>query len=87
MSNDGALNRIQHAARFGRVIPSAHARQRMALRGAQAGDVMNAIRTATVAIHEGETKYRLEGGIDTDGDALVVVVAEVQPGLYVITIF
>jgi hypothetical protein len=87
MSNGDALTRIQHAARFGRVIPSAHARQRMAVRGAQARDVMNAIRTATSALHEGETKYRLEGGVDTDGDGLVVVVAEVQPGLYVITLF
>lgn len=87
MSNDGALARIKHAARFGRVIPSAHARLRMGERHAQAGDVMNAIRTATVAIHEEETKYRLEGGVDTDGDALGVVVAEIQPGLYVVTLF
>jgi hypothetical protein len=87
MSTDGALARIKHAARFGRVIAGTHARGRMAERGAQARDVMSAIRTATAAVHEEGTKYRLEGGVDTDGDALGVVVAEVQPGLFVVTLF
>lgn len=82
-----ALSAIHRAARYGRIVPTAHARERMDERGAQARDVKKAILTATTALDQGDGSYRLEGGCDLDGDALVVVVREIQPGLLVITIF
>jgi len=82
-----ALARIQHAARHGRVLLSRHAQDEAENAGVQARDIENAIRTATVAIEQEQQKYRLEGGCDLDGDALTVVVREVQPGLLVVTVF
>jgi hypothetical protein len=83
---DGVLDRIKHAARYGRVIPSLHARARMQERNAEPRDVKNAIITATTAIEQEQAAVRLEGGTDLDSVALTVVVREVQPGLYIITV-
>lgn len=83
---DHVLGRIQHAARYGRVIPTQHARERMRLRNADPRDVDSAIHSATVAIEQDEGAVRLEGGSDLDGDPLTVVVREIRPGLLVITV-
>jgi hypothetical protein len=71
-SDTWRLENIQHASRHGRVLLTRHAE--------------HAIRSATRAVAEGD-KVRLEGGTDLDGDALVVVVREIQCGLKVITVF
>jgi hypothetical protein len=88
VSHDGAaLDRIKHAARYGRIILSAHARDEMENAGVNARGLQAAILSATTALRQEDQKFRLEGGVATDGDSLVVVVREVQPGLYVITVF
>lgn len=55
-------------------------------RNAEPRDVKNAIITATTAIEQEQAAVRLEGGTDLDSVALTVVVREVQPGLYIITV-
>jgi hypothetical protein len=59
-------------------------------RGAQPSDVKRAVVTALRAVEQlGDEQgpaFRLEGGTDLDGDPLVVVVREIQPGLFVITV-
>jgi len=63
-----------------------HAQQRMGERGAFRVDVENACMTATVARHERDDVWKLSGGVDQAGDALVVV-AEVDPSdVLVITV-
>jgi hypothetical protein len=81
------LARIQHAAQYGRVILTQHAQDEAENANVQAFDVARAIRSATVAIAQEQGKFRLEGGTATDGEALVVVVREIQPGLLVVTVF
>jgi len=86
VSNDAAaLGRIQQAARFGRIIPSRHAPDEMANAGVQAKE--KAILSATTALKQSDGKFRLEGGVAIDGEGLIVVVREIQPGLIVITVF
>ncbi len=81
------LARIQHAARYGRVILSHHAQEEADDANVQARDIEHAIRTATSAVPQEDSKFRLEGGADLDGEPLTVVVREIQPGLLVITVF
>jgi hypothetical protein len=81
------LARIQHAARYGRIILTGHAQEEAENAKAQARDIENAIRTATVADLQEQSKFRLEGGVGLDGEPLGVVVREIQPGLLVITVF
>ena len=81
------LARLKHAARFGIVKLSDHAQEEAENASAQAKDIENAITTATSVIEQRGKRFRLEGGVDVDGDGLGVVVVEVQYGLYVITVF
>ena len=88
MANDAeALARIKNAARYGDIIPSRHARERMDERHAQAHDVKNAIVTATSADPQPDDLYELSGGKDIDGHALNLVVKEVRRGVFVVTLF
>lgn len=64
-----------------------HAQEEAENANVQARDIENAIRTATAVIPQEGDRYRLEGGTDLDGGALTVVVREIQPGLFVITVF
>jgi hypothetical protein len=87
-SDDVLLARIQKAAAHGETRPSKHARESMSLRGVSAEDVRQALRSATKAIFQSDTNtIRLEGGKDTDGDYLTVVVSEQPFGLRVVTVF
>ncbi len=87
ISNEPArLAKVQHAARYGRVILTRHAEQEAENANVQAHDIEHAIRTATVAFAQSGA-VRLEGGTDLDGDGLVVVVREIQCGLRIITVF
>jgi hypothetical protein len=81
------LARIQHAARYGRVILTAHAQEEAENANVQAHDILVAIRSATTADVQDYGKFRLEGGTATDGEPLIVIVREIQPGLLVITVF
>ena len=55
--------------------------------GVQARDVQNAILSSTIALAQAEGRFRLEGGVALDGDTLIVVVREIRPELYVVTLF
>jgi hypothetical protein len=84
---DDLLARLQLAAKLGQVTTTKHARDRMGERGATAADVARAIATATSATEQAEGQtVRLEGGTDTDGDSLTVVVAEHPRGLRIVTV-
>jgi hypothetical protein len=85
--SDELLKQVKHAARFGRVVPAKHARERMAERGVFPADVEKAIATATRAIEQPEDgTIRLEGGVDVDGQVVKVVVALDQRGLRLVTV-
>ncbi len=81
------LARIQHAARYGRVILSLHAQDEADNANVRARDIEHAIRTATSAVAQEQGRFRLEGGTGLDGESLIVVVREIRPGLLVITVF
>jgi Domain of unknown function (DUF4258) len=86
---DGAslLAEIHRAARYGQIMPSRHARERMEERNVSAEELWNAIKGATAASPEpGTDKIRLEGGTDADGDEVKVIVALHPRGLRVITV-
>ena len=85
-SDAAQLAKVQHAARYGRVLLTRHAQEEAEDANVQARDIEHAIRTATRALVQGG-KVRLEGGTDLDGHGLIVVVCEVQSGLRVITVF
>jgi hypothetical protein len=83
------LERIQHAARHGQIhVSRVHGRERANERNARAQDIRAAILCATSAIDQPDQgTVRIEGGVDTDGDSLTVVVAEASYGLKVVTVF
>jgi len=83
----GDLSRIQTAARHGQILLSRHAQEEAENANVQARDIKNAILTAKVATAQDGGKFRLEGGLGLDDEALTVVVREVRPGLFVITVF
>lgn len=80
------LERIQHAARYGNLKFGTHALDRMDERGSSPAHVQRAIATATGAsLSDGA--WRVAGGVDKDGDPLVVVVKEIQSGLFIVSLF
>jgi len=82
------LAKVQHAGRYGDQWPVKHAREQMRERHASPEDVRLAILSATVAIDQPDNgTIRLEGGTDSDGDELKVVVAFDPRGLRVISVF
>jgi flagellar biosynthesis regulator FlaF len=83
---DDVLTRIKHAARYGRIIMSRHAEEERLNANARPQDVYDAILSATHVVLQKDV-YRLEGGTSRDGEPLIVVVREVQAGLFVITVF
>lgn len=70
-----------HAINF-----SEHARKRRVERRANAADVCSALSTAKVAIAQVDGAWRFEGGVDLDGDDLIVV-AVFRHDLLVVSIF
>lgn len=55
-------------------------------RGADVLDVERACMTATVATHQRDDVWKLSGGVDVEGDVLVVI-AGINPGdVVVITV-
>ena len=89
MHDAAGLARIQHAARYGRVLFTSHAEDRMVERRVRVKDIQNALRTATACEPQTGDKgpsFRVEGR-DCDGTVLALAVAEIQPGLLIITLF
>jgi len=82
-----ALAEIQRLARLGRIVITRHANQRMNDRGATEPDVRNALLTATAAIRQADRdNWRVEGGVDTDGDDLTLV-CDIGVDVIVVTLF
>ena len=81
-----ALVQIQALAIAGRIRITAHARQRMNIRGATAHDIRHALISAT-SCRQGDNDEKYEvPSVDLDGDDLLVVVALVGD-LLVVTVF
>jgi hypothetical protein len=88
MKHDGpALVEIKRLARLGRIVLTNHALRRMDERGVTPSDVTVALVTATQAVWQVERmNWRVEGGRDMSGDALVIVV-DIIEAVVVITVF
>jgi hypothetical protein len=70
-----------------RFIVSIHARDRQALRSVQVADIAAALATATSATFQSDRDtWRIDGGLDLDGDELTVIVA-FEDGVVVVTVF
>jgi len=82
-----ALAEIQRLARLGRIVITPHAGLRMKERRATDLDVRMALLTATDALHQtGRSNWRLEGGVDTDGDELTLI-CDLGADVIVVTLF
>jgi hypothetical protein len=82
-----ALAEIRRLARRDRIVMTAHARQRMFERGATPRDIRKALLTATTAIYQDDrNNWRLDGGVDTDGDDLMVI-CDLEADVIVVTLF
>jgi hypothetical protein len=87
MAGEALLEEVKRAARYGQILTSRHARDRLEERSVSAAEVSGAIATATKAIEQPETEtIRLEGGTDADGLELTVVVAMDRRGLRLVTV-
>jgi len=65
----------------------AHASERMHSRGATPGDVRAALITARSSRWQADREtWRITGGVDLDGDELVVIVA-LEADVVVVTVF
>lgn len=82
-----ALAEIQRLARLERIDIIPHARRRMRERSATESDVRWALLTATAALYQGDRdNWRVEGGVDTEGDALTLICA-LEADVIVVTLF
>lgn len=81
-----ALADIRGYAAAHRIRLTGHASLRMQQRGADFGDVRSALLTATTCAVQANGAWRVEGGVDRDGDELTVIAA-LEAGVVVITVF
>ena len=87
MKHQDALIVAARAAFANQFEVSRHALERMAERSATREDICRALRSATTAVEqEHDRKWRLEGGQDLDGEALIVVIVFTGAGI-VVTLF
>jgi hypothetical protein len=81
------LAEIKRLARLDRVVLPSHARQRTLERGADPRDVRRALLTATAAVYQADrNNWRLDGGVDTDGDDLMLI-CDLEADVIVVTLF
>jgi len=81
------LAEIKRLAELGRIVFTHHARLRMLDRGATVRDVRNALLCAEIAVPQRERdNWRVEGGVDLDGDDLTVIV-DLEADVVVVTLF
>jgi hypothetical protein len=82
-----ALAEIQRLAQLEQIVITPHARRQMKERGATDADVRSALLTARAALRQDDRdNWRVEGGVDTDGDDLTLVCALVAD-VIVVTLF
>ena len=83
---EDVLARVAKYAAFIRI--SCHALKQMLARGARHGDVTRALKTSKSAVYRAdEDTWRIEGGVDLDGDSLALAVALKPSGDVVVTVF
>ena len=89
MSPQEALLAARVAAERGALLYTRHARDEMQEANARAADVKSALKAATAAIEDPppDTKWRFEGGTDTDGDGLTVVAEYLGFEWRIVTVF
>ena len=80
-----ALAEIHRLAQLGRIRITWHAEKRMDQRGAEPEDVRAALVSSTAALTQRQG-WRVEGGVDQDGDELTVIV-DIEADVIVITLF
>lgn len=80
-----ALAEIHRLAQLRRIRLTRHAVDRMDQRGAELEDVRAALVSSTAAFTQ-ERGWRVEGGVDRDGDELTVIV-DIEADVIVITLF
>lgn len=88
MNDAKALEEIKRLALLPqRVKFTRHCRERMDERGAIAADVVAALLSATSAEYQTDKQnFRVDGGVDTDGEALTAIV-DLQDDVIVVTMF
>ncbi len=86
MTPTDALRLAREAACTGRLQFTEHALRRMRERGARRLDVSNACATATTATYQGSDVWRLSGGVDLEGDVLVVIASVDATDVRVVTV-
>lgn len=87
---DEVLRFVQGAARLRQLrVLVGHATERMNERNAPLADIREAILTATSAnpSDDGPGRWVVNGGVDTDGMSLTVVVKIGGPAVWVVTAF
>ena len=77
---------IRGYAAANRIRLTGHASLRMQQRGADFRDVRSALMTATACTLQDNGSWRLDGGLDRDGEELTVIAA-IEQGVVVITVF
>lgn len=88
MKPDEVLTLAAGAARFRRVRLSGHALDQMHERNVQIADVYQSLQTAKEARwQEDHGTWKLVGGLDMDGDELVLAVAIRDHDVKVVTVF
>jgi hypothetical protein len=87
-ANDArALAEIKRLARAERIVVTSHANRRLAERGVTPRDLRRALLTATAAVlQDGRDNWRVDGGVDIDGDDLMVI-CDLEADVIVVTVF
>ena len=86
MTAEEALRAAALAGRLGQFDVTSHCLQRMRTRNVTRRDIRCALQTATTATHQEASKWRLDGGVDDDGEPLDLVVVLLGRTL-VVTVF
>jgi hypothetical protein len=81
-----ALADIRGYAAANRIRLTGHASLRMQQRGADLGDVRSALISATACTAQANGAWRVDGGVDRDGDELTVIAA-LEAGIVIVTVF
>jgi len=87
LSDAATLAKLKRLARLDRIVITAHANQRMGERGTCLPGVRRALLTATTAFRQADRdNWRVEGGVDNDGDALKLI-CDIEADVIVVTLF
>lgn len=82
-----ALEEARRAGATRRFVVSLHARQRQGTRSVQLGDIAAALASARSATYQADREtWRIDGGLDLDGDELTVIVV-FEDGVVVVTVY